>query len=174
WIHRNKGLYASYMPDPYSEFGHDPHYMLASPSNPDVLWQQNHCGVFRSVDSGLQWDDISQDKKIHFGFALALDASDDKTAWVVPAHSDEKRIPIERALFVARTEDGGASWTELRDGLPQANAYDITFRHALHNDGDQLAFGTTAGNLYLSDDRGDHWRCLAENLAVVYSVKFFD
>ena len=31
WGARNKGLYADYLPNPYAEFGHDPHYMLASP-----------------------------------------------------------------------------------------------------------------------------------------------
>ena len=61
-------------------------------------------------------------------------------------------------MFVARTEDGGNTWTELRNGLPQENAYDITFRHAMHiDDGNRLAFGTTGGNLYLSDNRGDSW-----------------
>ncbi len=173
WSARNKGLVAEYSPDPHSEFGHDPHYILASPSNPDVLWQQNHCGVFRSDNRGQTWNDLS-DGGIKFGFALALDENDENTAWVVPAQSDEKRVPIDRALFVARTEDSGQSWTHLRNGLPQENAYDITFRHAMHVDGDRLAFGTTAGNLYYSDNRGDEWRCLAENLAVVYSVKFFD
>jgi len=173
WAARNKGLLAEYMPDPHAEFGHDPHFMLASPSNPDVLWQQNHCGVFRSANGGQTWDNLS-DGGIKFGFALALDEKDEKTAWVVPAKSDEKRVPIDRAIFVARTDDGGKSWTHLRNGLPQEHAYDITFRHAMHIDGDELAFGTTAGNLYFSENRGDNWQCLAENLAVVYSVRFFD
>lgn len=174
WDARNKGLYANYLPDPYAEFGHDPHYILASPSNPNILWQQNHCGVFRSSDNGHTWNDISTDDGIYFGFALALDETDENTAWVVPALSDELRIPIERALFVARTEDGGKTWQKLRNGLPQKNAYDITFRHALHIDENQLAFGTTAGNVYFSEDRGDNWDCIIQNLAVVYSIKFFD
>lgn len=174
WEVRNKGLYASYLPDPYAEFGHDPHYILASASNPDILWQQNHCGVFRSSNGGQTWDDISTKDGIYFGFALALDDNDANTAWVIPALSDELRIPIERASFVARTEDAGKTWQKLRNGLPQQNSYDITFRHALHIDGNQLAFGTTSGNVYFSDDRGDNWHRIAQNLAVVYSVKFFD
>lgn len=174
WAAHNTGLYADYMPDPYAEFGHDPHYILASPSNPDVLWMQNHCGVFRSVDAGHTWQDISdKEQSVWFGFALAVDENDENTAWVVPAVSAEYRIPVDRALFVGRTEDGGATWQALRNGLPQQNAYDIAFRHAMHNDNNRLVFGTTAGNVYLSDDRGDHWRCITQNLAVVYSTRFF-
>ncbi len=173
WQARNRGLYADYLPDPHHDFGHDPHIILASPSNPDVLWQQNHCGIYRSENGGLQWQDISeQDGPAGFGFALALDAQDERVAWVAPAVSAEYRVPVDRALRICRTEDGGRTWQDLRAGLPQENAYDLIFRHALDARGDTLAFGTTAGNFYVSDDRGDSWRCLAHNLAVVYSVRF--
>ncbi len=63
------------------------------------------------------------------------------------------------------------SWSLLISaGLPQRHVYNIIFRHAMGIRGDTLAFGTTAGNLYLSDDRDDHWRCLEHNLAVVYLI----
>jgi photosystem II stability/assembly factor-like uncharacterized protein len=174
WQGRNKGLYADYLPDPHSEYGHDPHYVLASPSNPDVLWQQNHCGVFRSVDAGTTWTNISQnDGPAYFGFALAVDERDENVAWVVPAISAEHRVPIDRALCVCRTDDGGQTWSDFRQGLPQENAYDIAFRHALDVDGDSLAFGTTAGNVFISEDRGESWQSIAHNLAVVYAVHYF-
>lgn len=173
WEARNRGLYADYLPDPRHDYGHDPHIILASPSNPDVLWQQNHCGIYRSENGGLQWQDISEnDGPAGFGFALALDAEDERVAWVAPAVSAEYRVPVDRAIRICRTEDGGQTWQDLRQGLPQQNAYDLIFRHAMDARGDSLVFGTTAGNFYVSDDRGDHWRCLAHNLAVVYSARF--
>ena len=173
WQVRNRGLYADYLPDPYAEVGQDPHIVLASPSNPDVLWQQNHCGTYRSVDGGRQWQDISDAQgPAGFGFALALDAQDERTAWVAPAVSAEHRVPVDRALVICRTEDGGQTWQALREGLPQQHCYDLVFRHALDARGDSLAFGTTAGNFYVSDDRGDSWRCLLQNLAIVYSVRW--
>jgi hypothetical protein len=171
WEGRNKGLKAEYLPNPDAEYGHDPHFMLASPSNPDVLWQQNHCGVFRTVDAGKNWDNLSQGM-VKFGFPIVLDENDDMVAWVVPAQSDEYRIPINRALAVCRTDDGGKSWKEFRTGLPQEDCYDICFRHAFDKSGKTLAFGTTAGNLYLSEDRGESWTCVANNLADIYSVRF--
>ncbi len=173
WQPLNKGLYANYLPDPHSEFGHDPHYLLMSPANPDVLWMQNHCGVFHSTDSGQTWHDVSQEGgPVYFGFPIAADETDPDTAWVIPAIDAEFRTAIGQALCVCRTQDGGKTWTALRDGLPQALTYDVVLRHALDLKGDRLAFGTTTGNLYLSDDRGESWRSLGSNLPPIYSVRF--
>ena len=171
WVGRNKGLRADYLPEPYAEYGHDPHCLIANPSNPDVLWQQNHCGVFRSTDAGRNWLDVSFDK-VKFGFPIVTDAQDVNTAWVVPGISDEKRMAFDGALFVGRTEDGGESWQELRNGLPQENCFDIVFRHAFDIDGGTLVFGSTTGNLFLSEDRGDSWQCLGSALPPIYSVRF--
>jgi len=90
----------------------------------------------------------------------------------VPGQSDMQRTAIDGGLFVARTEDGGATWTQLREGLPQEEAYDVVYRHALDNRGDRLAFGSTTGNLYVSEDRGESWQTAANNLPPVYSVRF--
>jgi photosystem II stability/assembly factor-like uncharacterized protein len=138
-----------------------------------VIWQQNHCGIFRSTDGAQTWQDISQPEgPARFGFAIAVDENDPATAWVVPAVADEMRVPVDGSLCVCRTEDGGHSWAALRNGLPQQHSYDLVFRHALDLSGSRLAFGTTTGNLFLSDDRGDHWTCLTHHLAPVYSVRF--
>ena len=173
WAPRNQGLKACYLPDPHPEVGHDPHFLVASPSNPDVLWQQNHCGVFRSTDGGQSWADISQPGgPVYFGFPIVVDEQDADTAWVAPAVSDEDRYAVDGALCIGRTEDGGESWTALRRGLPQSDCYDIVFRHALDLSGEQLAFGTTTGNLFISEDRGDNWECLGNHFPPIYSLRF--
>lgn len=175
WGPRNKGLYASFLPNPDAEVGHDPHLLIASPANPDVMWQQNHCGVFRSVDGARSWQNISQENgPVNFGFAIAVDEQDPDCAWVVPAVSDSYRVAIDRALCVCRTDDGGKTWAELRTGLPQQHSYDVVFRHALDIQGNILAFGTTTGNVFISENRGDEWYCLGNYLPLVYSVRFVD
>ena len=50
WTPKNKGLIAAYLPNPNAEVGHDPHLLLVCQNHPDVLWQQNHCGIFRSTN----------------------------------------------------------------------------------------------------------------------------
>jgi len=173
WEPRNKGLSATFLPNPDVEVGHDPHFVDFCLEQPDVLWQQNHCGIFRSVDGGATWSDISEKEgPANFGFAIAADARDPNTAWVVPAESDERRQAFGGALVVSRTTDGGATWSQLRNGLPQELCYDVVFRHALALSGDTLAFGSTTGNVFVSEDRGDAWSCLGNYLPPVYSVRF--
>jgi hypothetical protein len=173
WTPRNRGLVACYLPDPQPEVGHDPHLMLACAAEPDVIWQQNHCGVFRSTDGARSWQNVSQPKgPVNYGFALAVDNRSPLTAWVVPAHSDEQRMAIDGALCVCRTEDGGQSWTELRQGLPQRDCFDLVYRHGLDVSQERLAFGTTTGNLFVSDDRGDSWVCVDQHLPPIYSARF--
>ena len=170
WNGRNQGLIAEYLPDPHAEYGHDAHCLIAAPSNPDILWQQNHCGVFKSTDRGAHWTNHTAGK-VKFGFPIVIDENDPNTAWVIPAISDDIRMTFDNALFVARTEDGGASWQQLRKGLPQQNAYDIVFRHALDIDGQTLLFGTTTGNLFISYNRGDSWETIGNHFPPIYSVK---
>ena len=129
--------------------------------------------MFYSANGAETWKRVShKEDGVHFGFPVVVDENDGRTAWVVPGVSDAKRMAIEGGLFVARTEDGGESWAQLRRGLPQENAFDVVYRHALAISGDRLAFGSTTGNLYVSEDRGDSWQTVANNLPPIYSVRF--
>ncbi len=173
WQVRNKGLRADFLPDPHAEIGHDPHLLVAAPSNPDVLWQQNHCGIFRSADGGATWDDRSEKGgTANFGFAIAVAEDNPDQAWVAPAVSDVNRVAINKALCICRTDDGGQTWTAFRKGLPQAFSFDIVYRHALVATGDEVAFGTTTGNVFLSGDRGESWEVISNYLPMVYSLQF--
>ena len=173
WRGRNQGMTNDYLPDPNAEWGHDAHAIQLCRHHPEHVWQQNHCGVFYSSDDAVTWKKVSQPEQgVHFGFPVAVDEHDGRTAWLVPAISDRERMAIGGGLFVARTTDGGASWEQLRHGLPQQNAYDVVYRHALSASGDHVAFGSTTGNLYVSTDRGDTWQTRAANLPPLYSVRF--
>ena len=81
-------------------------------------------------------------------------------------------IDFAKAGIRKITPEGRASWHSLRNGLPQENAYDIVLRHALHIAGDTLCFGSTTGNVYLSEDRGETWQCLGNHFPPIYSVRF--
>jgi photosystem II stability/assembly factor-like uncharacterized protein len=81
-------------------------------------------------------------------------------------------MTIGGGLFVARTDDGGKTWRQQRNGLPQTGAYDVVYRHALATHEGQVAFGSTTGNLYASDDGGETWTCVGNNFPPIYSVRF--
>lgn len=176
WRLGGPGMYAEYMPpegrdDPLMQ---DVHRIAQSPTNPDVLWVQHHNGVFRSTNGAESWQEITAIKPAKFGFAVAAHPKDPATAWYVPAIKDECRIPVDGALVVARTTDGGKSFTVLRDGLPQKDAYDLIYRHGLDVDetGNRLAIGSTTGNLWISENGGDHWSRFDANLPPIACVRF--
>lgn len=176
WEIRSRGMYAEYMPpegreDPYIQ---DPHRVVLCRARPECLWSQHHNGVFRSTDGGASWRDVPNVPPAVFGFAVAVHPRDPNTAWLVPAQKDERRVPVDGKVVVARTRDGGASWDVLRNGLPQRHAYDITYRHALDVDtsGDRLAFGSTTGSLWISEDQGDSWQTISNHLPPIYTVRF--
>ena len=171
WQVKNKGLRADFLPDPNSELGHDPHLLVQCKNQPEILWQQNHCGVFVSRDGGDTWNDASQSEgPVNFGFAVAVDPDDGNTAWVVPAESDMNRVACEHRFCVSRTEDGGKTWTHFREGLPQEHCYDFAFRHALVLEGDTLVCGTACGSLYLSEDRGESWQTISNHFPPIYCI----
>jgi len=173
WRSRNKGMRNENSPDPEAEWGHDTHYIDLCPGAPDHVWQQNHVGIYYSDNGAESWKPVSTfGDAVHFGFAVAADDRDGKTAWVVPGRSDQQRMAVDGALMVARTRDGGQSWQQLRKGLPQHNAFDVVYRHALDQSAGVVAFGSTTGNLYVSSDGGDTWAAVANNLPPIYSVRF--
>jgi hypothetical protein len=176
WKLSSRGMFAEYMPPQRREDEaiQDPHRIVQCRARPDRLWAQHHNGVFRSDDGGQSWVNIESVRPSVFGFAVAVHPHDGDTAWLVPARKDEVRVPVDARVVVARTRDAGQSWEVLTRGLPQSHAYDIVYRHALDVDasGEHLAFGSTTGSLWTSDDGGDRWTCVSSHLPPIYTVRF--
>lgn len=175
WELRGKGLYAAFMP-PERKFDQriqDPHRLARCAAAPDVIWAQHHNGAFRSTDAGRTFSEIHVAPS-SFGFAVAAHPRDPQTAWFVPAVKDELRVPVDGALVVSRTRDGGKSFEVLRQGLPQAHAYHLVYRHGLDVDagGETLAMGSTTGALWTSDDAGDSWTAVSRDLPPIFAVRF--
>lgn len=176
WTQTANGMRAEYMPP---ELTHDPvsqdvHRMSRCDAAPDELWAQHHNGVFRSVDAGKTWTELTNLPVSAFGFAAAAHPREKGTVWLVPAVKDEKRYPKDGAVVVNRTRDGGKTWSTLRAGLPQKDAYDLVYRHGLDVDatGSALAFGSTTGGFWTSLDGGDSWDALDARLPPVHCVRF--
>jgi hypothetical protein len=176
WQITGQGMRAAYMP-PERQFEpnvQDPHIVAQCRAKPDTFWVQHHNGIFRSTDGAQSWTEIRDVKPSVFGFAVAAHPHDPETAWFVPAVKDEKRYAAEGRVVVNRTRDGGKTFATLTKGLPQQHAYDLVFRHALDVDdtGDRLAFGSTTGSLWISENGGDSWQTFSSNLPPIYTVRF--
>lgn len=175
WRIGGKGLRAEYLPPEQQDSAatQDPHRMVLCPAAPDALWIQHHNGIFRSTSGFDGWSEVRA-KHATFGFAVAVHPSRPDTAWFAPAKKDEARYPVDGRMVVARTQDGGASFELLSEGLPQAHAYDLIYRHGLDVDstGERLALGSTTGNLWLSEDGGALWSAASHHLPPIYAVRF--
>jgi hypothetical protein len=176
WQLIGNGIYAEYMP-PDRKFDpniQDVHMMKQCPAAPDHLWAQHHNGIFRSTDGGKNWTDVPAAAPSVFGFGVAVHPKDPNTAWFVPAAKDERRVPVDGKVVVSRTQDGGKTFEVLRKGLPQDHAYDLVFRHALDVDesGNRLAFGSTTGGLWITENGGDQWTELTAHLPPIHAVQF--
>jgi hypothetical protein len=176
WELQGVGMRAAYMPpeQALNPLFQDPHRMVQCTAAPEHIWIQHHNGIFRSTDGGRTCTEVETAHPSSFGFAVVVHPEDPATAWFVPGVKDEKRYPVDGAVVVTRTRDGARSFDVLRDGLPQQHAYDVVYRHGLDIDADgaTLAFGSTTGNLWLSEDQGDHWQQLSSSLPPIYCVRF--
>ena len=177
WEPRNRGTRADYMPEDqrYPEVGQCVHSLVMAPGGSDRLYQQNHCGMYRSDDGGRVWTSIEDGLPSTFGFPAAAHPRDPDTLFLLPLNGDiNGRYMPDAKAAVWRTRDAGATWSALRDGLPQQNAYFGVLRQALSTDRLEPAgvyFGTGGGALFASADEGESWSCLAEHLPAISSVE---
>jgi hypothetical protein len=177
WTISAAGMHAEYMPPELADNQNvqDPHQIAQCPAAPDILWCQHHNGIWRSGNGGALWERIvTQAPLPDFGFAVAVHPTNPDTAWFAPAVADQKRIPLDAAMSVSRTRDGGKSFETLRVGLPQRHCYDLVYRHGLvvAANGTTLLMGSTTGGLWVSSDAGDTWNELAMRLPPIYAVRF--
>jgi hypothetical protein len=175
WEPRNRGVRAVGMPEEHPETGHCVHKVAMHPDRPEVLYQQNHSGFYRSDDGGLSWQDANAGLPSHFGFAVAVHPHDPRTVWCVPLNGDDQgRFMPEGRAAVWVSRDEGASWAAQRAGLPQQHAYLGVLREALAVDRLHPAgvyVGTSTGQLFASRDEGAHWGLLVDFLPPIASVE---
>ncbi len=173
WAPFNQNVRTDFQPEKFPEVGQCVHKLLAHPRDSGMLYQQNHCGIYRAKWDAPKWTDISRGLPSRFGFGLAVPATERQTLFTVPIESPEYRCAPEGKFRVARSRDGGKTWTLLSRGLPQRNANLLVLRESMDADGLSPAgvyVGTTNGQVYYTRDAGDSWQAMAEYLPPVISI----
>ena len=174
WAPYNKNVRADFLPDKLPEYGQCVHKMAIHPQNPQVIFQQNHCGVYRSDDQGENWIDIGEGKlPSRFGFPIAVHPHQPETIYIVLEESDEYRLSVDGSFAVWRSTDSGNSWERLTAGLPE-RAHLVVLREAMATDQFESAgiyIGTSTGQVFATRDAGDNWERIADLLPRILSVE---
>lgn len=158
---------------------HDPHCMRLCPSNPDRLYQQNHCGIYRLDRPSTQWQHIGKNMPEtvgDIGFPMVVHPRDADRAWVFPMDGTSvwPRTSPDGKPAVYGTHNGGETWQRCGAGLPASQAWWTVKRQAMTADSHDpvgLYFGTTSGELWMGRDEGRQWECIAEHLPEIYAVE---
>ena len=181
WQPLNRGCAADFLPDPNAEWGHDPHCVRIHPAVKDVVYQQNHCGIYKLERAANRWTRIGDNmpKKIgDIGFPMTLHPRDPKTLWVFPMDGSTvwPRMSVAGVPAVYCSRDGGNTWKKQAKGMPAAQAWFTVKRQAMCADQHTtvgLYFGTTCGEVWSSFDEGEQWHCLMLHLPHIYSVEAY-
>ena len=130
---------------------------------PGPLWSDSkHRGLFKSTDAGKTWEKILYINERTGCADVALDPSD---PLVVYATTWEfRRFPYAfnsggQGSGVYKSTDGGKSWKELTNGLPQKPFGRVAFALAPSAPNHLLAIvESKETGLYISQDGGEHWK----------------
>jgi photosystem II stability/assembly factor-like uncharacterized protein len=158
---------------------HDPHCVRLCPSDPNRLYQQNHCGIYRLDRPAGEWIRVGRKmpKRIgDIGFPMVVHPRDADTVWVFPMDGQTvwPRTSPGGAPSVYATRNGGKTWQRCDSGLPQEQAWWTVKRQAMTADASDpvgLYFGTTSGDLWMSRDEGERWAPIAHHLPEIYAVE---
>ena len=158
---------------------HDPHCVRLCPSNPDRLYQQNHCGIYRLDRPGDTWQRIGRKmpKRVgDVGFPMVVHPRDADTAWVFPMDGTTvwPRTSPEGRPAAYVTRNAGKTWQRLDKGLPESQAWWTVKRQAMTVDtqpAPALYLGTTSGELWIGHDEGSRWSNIARHLPEIYAVE---
>jgi len=165
--------------DPTTVTFHDPHCLRLCPANPDRLYQQNHCGIYRLDRPGTAWQRIGRAMPADvgdIGFPMVVHPRDPDTAWVFPMDGNDvwpRTSPGgQPAAYVTR--DGGGRWERLDHGLPSEQAWWTIKRQAMTVDSTAspaLYLGTSSGELWIGHEGGQRWENIARHLPEIYAVE---
>lgn len=142
-------------------FNDDVHRVLIPESHPDRLFLPTGYGFYVSDDAGETWKDISAlIKRIGYPDPMVIDPLNENVMFVAGGEADPYHWMQTKSANprVARSIDGGNTWSISDNGMPER--LDASFEAmAIESwpDGSSVYLGNTDGEVWVSDNGGDHW-----------------
>lgn len=136
-------------------------YTIApSPLDINRIWAGTDDGLIQvTADGGAHWNNVTPPQLAPFAKVSIIDAGhfDKNTAY---AAINTLRLDDMRPHLL-RTHDGGNTWTEIVEGIPNGAPTDVV-REDPKRKG--LLYAGTEREVYVSFDDGDHWQSLRQNM----------
>ena len=158
----------------------DAHRVFVPSNDPDKLYgtaPTTNCGpevtagFCVSGDGGATWKSMTpRDFRIGYVDPFFVHPQDSKLLFVAGAKTGPgtwRKLHTADAR-VARSRDGGETWDILGEGLPEhirANIEGMCMD--AWNGGYAIFAGTTDGDIFYSDDEGEHWTTIAKGIGPV-------
>ena len=131
-----------------------------SPVDGNRLWAGTDDGyIWTTADGGANWTNITPPEMKPFWKVFNMDAGHFDALTAYAAVNTMRLDDMRPHLF--RTHDGGKTWREIDNGLPNDGATN-TIREDPKRKG--LLYAGTETQVYVSFDDGDHWQSLRLNM----------
>src|SRR5207253_2282787 len=150
----------------------DVHRTVINPQNPDRIYITTGIGMYVSGDGGKTWEQWTDLHHEIGGYPDLLVLHPRRPELMFVASAEKGPGSWRKSHFagsrVSRSTDGGRTWQILRAGLPDRlrPAFEAM---CLEDWGDSFSLfaATATGEVWCSDDGGDHWREVVTGLAPI-------
>jgi photosystem II stability/assembly factor-like uncharacterized protein len=174
WAAKNAGVKKTVADIEHPDIGFCVHALAADPDDANVIYRQDHMGMYRTNDGGDSWENIEQGLPSGFGFPIAIDHKS-RALFAFPQESPEYRMPPSGKFEAYRSLDRGDSWQRAGADTKRASFAGV-LRGSLVVDSEDpcgVYAGTTSGTIHISPDGGDSWRILPATLPRILCVEIF-
>ena len=157
------------------EHFYDVHKAVIDPRNPKKIYVSGGAGLYVTANGGANWErwtspDWAPDV---YPDGLVLNPQEPDIMFLSAAEHNPGRwrdtgTPGFAGTRVFRSTNSGRTWEVLRNGLPERMKHEAGAL-CLESYGESFSvfFATTGGDVYCSDDGGDHWSLISSGLAPV-------
>lgn len=171
WALANQGVETPFMPEKFPPVGQCVHKVALDSVNPDLLYRQDHGGIYVSHDAGDQWKRIGKSLDDDFGFVVATAKHLPGRAFFVPLKG-EPRLTSRGGFQVWQWNESTKKWTAMMPPSRFPGDYG-THREGMACDTLDPAgiyVGTTTGQLFYSRSGGKSWDLAPFNFPAIHSV----